>query len=126
MSDLKLFLLGSPLIEYDGKPIDINRRKAVALLIYLAVTGDAHTRDGLGTMLWPDADQRRARASLRSALWDLNKSAIGAGLVVEPETVQLRVEPGLWVDATHFRQLLAACDSHGHAAHEICPPVAFP
>jgi DNA-binding SARP family transcriptional activator len=126
MSGLKLFLLGSPLIEYDGKPIDINRRKAVALLIYLAVTGDAHTRDGLATMLWSDFDQRRARASLRSALWDLNKTAIGPGLVVEPETVQLRVEAGLWVDATHFRQLLAACDSHGHAAHEVCPACRDP
>jgi hypothetical protein len=48
MSRLTLFMLGPPRIERDGAPIKISRRKAVALLAYLAVTGQSHSRDG-----WP-------------------------------------------------------------------------
>ena len=40
MDDLKLWLLGQPRIELDGEPIKLQRRKALALLVYLAVTGE--------------------------------------------------------------------------------------
>ena len=68
MSRLALFLLGSPRIERDGEPVHIPRRKAVALLAYLAVTGQTHRRDALATLLWPEHDQSHARAGLRRAL----------------------------------------------------------
>ena len=38
MPSLKLSFLGSPQIELDSAPVQIERRKAVALLAYLAVT----------------------------------------------------------------------------------------
>jgi hypothetical protein len=65
MSRLALFLLGPPRIECNGEPIEIRRRKAMALIVYLAVTGRGHSRDALATLLWPDHDQSRARAGLR-------------------------------------------------------------
>ena len=65
MSALKLFLLGPPRIELDGRPVDIQRRKALALLIYLAASGQPHSRDTLATLFYPDNDQSRARAYLR-------------------------------------------------------------
>lgn len=37
MSNLALFLLGPPRIERDGEPVEILRRKAMALVVYLAV-----------------------------------------------------------------------------------------
>ena len=37
MSRLALYLLGSPRIECDGQTIKIDRRKAMALLFYLAL-----------------------------------------------------------------------------------------
>ena len=40
MPQLSLFLLGPPRLELDGEPLDIGRRKAVALFAYLAVTGE--------------------------------------------------------------------------------------
>ena len=43
VSSLSLYLLGSPRVEHAGTLIRINRRKAVALLAYLAVTGRDHT-----------------------------------------------------------------------------------
>ena len=38
MVELKLFTFGLPRLERNGHPIDLNLRKALALLVYLAVT----------------------------------------------------------------------------------------
>ena len=38
MAKLALYLFGSPRVELDGQPIEITRRKSLALLIYLALT----------------------------------------------------------------------------------------
>src|SRR5262245_43362694 len=93
----------------------------MALLCYLAVTGDNHSRDKLATLLWPDSDQRRARAGLRSALWDLNKTPLASWLVVEPETISLSPKAEeLWLDVAHFRQNLAAVQSHDHPTSKVC------
>jgi hypothetical protein len=67
MSRLALYLLGPPRIERDGTAVQIRRRKAVALLAYLAVAGSSHSREKLATLLWPESDQSRALASLRVA-----------------------------------------------------------
>lgn len=133
MSRLSLRLFGVPQIEVDDKAIEINRRKAVALLVYLAVTQQRHARDAVATMFWPEADQRRARASLRSALWALNKTAVAQWLLVGSETVALgpRPETGdtagaakktLDVDVIRFRDLLAASQRHDHAVDAACAP----
>jgi DNA-binding SARP family transcriptional activator len=55
MSELALFLLGSPRIVLDGMTVDADTRKAIALLTYLAVTQQQHSRDVLATLLWPDS-----------------------------------------------------------------------
>ena len=51
MSSLKIALLGAPQIELDGKPIIIQRSKVLALLAYLAVSGEPQRRDTLATLL---------------------------------------------------------------------------
>ena len=61
MSRLALYLLGPPQFKLDDEQIHLDRRKAVALLAYLAVTGQGHRRDTLATLLWPELDQSRAR-----------------------------------------------------------------
>jgi len=38
MAHLKLFILGQPRLERDGGTIELNLRKALALLVYLAVS----------------------------------------------------------------------------------------
>jgi DNA-binding SARP family transcriptional activator len=53
---LALYLLGPPRIEREGVAIKLDRRKAIALLAYLAVTGRSHRRDSLVNLLWPDYD----------------------------------------------------------------------
>ena len=64
MSTLKLFLLGSPRLDRDGVPVEFARRKNVALVAYLATTGASHSRESLITLLWPELEPSRARASL--------------------------------------------------------------
>ena len=60
-----LLLLGAPRIEHDGEPIEVDTRKAIALVAYLAVTRERHVRDALAVLLWPEYNQSRARAALR-------------------------------------------------------------
>ncbi len=80
MYGFELVVLGSSRLECDRKQIDIDRRKALALLIYLAVTGQDQRRDSLAALFWPENDQTSARAALRRALFSLNQ-AVGPGLV---------------------------------------------
>ena len=50
MSCLILRLFGPPQIERDGALVHIGRRKATALLVYLAITRRAHGRDELAAL----------------------------------------------------------------------------
>lgn len=120
MSALKLTLFGPPRLEREGRPVEVSRRKALALLVYLAATGQSHSRDTLATLFWPEADQRRARGNLRRALSDLNQE-IGEGcLVLEGETVALAGDGRVSLDVAQFRTNLAACAGHCHPPDEPC------
>src|SRR4029079_1307810 len=74
MAHLKLFVLGQPRLERDKGPIELNLRKALALLVYLAGSGQPHSRDALATLLWPESDGREGRARLRRTLHRLNEA----------------------------------------------------
>ncbi len=69
MSRLARFLLGTPRIERDHLPISVDTRKAIALIAYLAVTRERHSRDKLAALFSPDYDQPHARAALRSSIY---------------------------------------------------------
>ena len=132
MSSLALYLLGPPRIERDGKPIEVNRRKAIALVAYLAVTGQSHARDSLVTLLWPEYDSSRGRAALRRTLFTLRSALGGDQIQVEGDQLSLRPfadpESGteLWVDVVQFRHYLADCQTHGHPDSEVCPSCVAP
>jgi predicted ATPase/DNA-binding SARP family transcriptional activator len=121
MSRLALHLFGSPRIELDGEPVQVARRKALALIVYLAVTGQSHSRDALATLLWSELDQSRARAGLRRALTALRK-ALGEGFLdVDREIVGLNPDAEVWLDMDEFQGRLAACWAHDHPEGEVCP-----
>src|SRR5262245_24770518 len=121
MANLKLGLLGPPRIEDESGPVEIQRRKAVALLAYLAVKGEGQPRDSLATLLWPDSSQSEARMALRRDLSALHKALGRAWLEIDRERIGLARKPGLWQDVAQFQHLLAACRTHGHPAAEVCP-----
>lgn len=122
MSRLALYLLGSPQIELDGKLVEISRRKATALLAYLAVTGQAHSRDALATLLWPDYDQSRARGALRRTLSTLNTALNDIWLEADRETIELKRNANLFVDVEQFRHYLTEGPPATQTEPEPCRP----
>src|SRR5512135_2519228 len=121
MSRLALSLLGIPLVERDGYPVDVERHKALALLAYLAVTGTVHRRDELATFLWPELNQTRARAALRRTLSSLNIALDGDWLQTDRETIGLPTSAALRLDVSLFHDVLRECGQHGHPEGEVCP-----
>lgn len=116
---LSLRLLGSPAIESDGRPIDVDTRKATALLAYLAVTGQAQARERLVELLWPDYDGERGRAALRRTLSVANKAVGGSTLLVNRATVELPASNAS-VDVAEFRALVAETVTHAHRPSGAC------
>lgn len=106
MSQVKMFLLGRPYIEYEGQPVDFTRRKALALLVYLALTGQAHNREVLAALFWPEYDSTRARAGLRRVLAAINKTPLREWIIADREMIMLKTGDTLWVDVLHFSQLI--------------------
>src|SRR5512141_125871 len=72
MIDLRLFLFGSPHLERDGQLVEMDTRKALALLAFLALSGQEHQRDALAALLYPEADSTNARAAFRRTLSTLH------------------------------------------------------
>ncbi len=120
MSGLALRLFGPPQVERDGTVLHIGRRKAVALLAYLAVTRRSHGRDHLAALLWPEMSQRRARSMLRSVLVMLHHAIGQQWLRVFDDQIALDDQPDLLVDVTRFRHLLASVAAHRHASLAAC------
>jgi len=116
-----LFTLGAPRIERDGAPVHVDTRKAIALLAYLALTGQRHSRDSLASLLWPDEDQPHARGALRRTLSTLHRLLPPDWLEVTREAIGLSAASHLWLDTAEFESMLAQRTLHGHATVEVCP-----
>ena len=121
MTQLSVRLLGPPLIEHQGLAFEVDTRKAIALLAYLAVDAQAHQREALATLLWPEADEAHGRAALRRTLSTLQKALDGPYLEASREQIGLRAGASLWLDVSEFRKLAAGCDLHRGHPHEACP-----
>jgi len=121
LSRLSIALLGSPQIDLDGAPLEVDTRKAVAMLAYLAVTGVSHRRETLAALLWPDYDQMHAMGALRRTLSSLRKALRGEFLEIKRETVGIQLQDGWQLDVVEFHRLLNEWQAHGHASHQVCP-----
>jgi len=108
---LRVHLFGYPRLEHDGIDVPIRRRKALALLSYLATTRSSHSRDTLAALLWPEHEAPRAFAFLRNALWILNGTPLADWLVSSRHTIGLRDGSHLAIDVGEFRRALS--DSFG-------------
>ncbi len=120
MEPLRVRLFGYPKMECAGETVTVPRRKAVALLAYLAVTQSAHSRDALAALLWPEQESSRAYALLRNALWLLNQTPLGDWITSTRHMIGLRLESGLWIDVIEFRRALSPCRSHSHPGITLC------
>ncbi|HTG21529.1 MAG TPA: alpha/beta fold hydrolase [Reyranella sp.] len=107
MTGFSLQTLGVPEVHGDDRPIKLNLRKGLALLIYLAEAHGAVTRDVLATLLWPESPRETARARLRRLLHRI-ELALGQH-VFETDRISVRWSPAvdLKVDSHLFE---SACD----------------
>ena len=105
----KLFLFGPPTLECSGLSQPIQRRKARALLAYLAVTQQSHNREALAALFWPEYDRQSSLADLSRILSSLRKTLGASFFLTDRESVALHREAELWVDVLHFRKLLESC-----------------
>jgi predicted ATPase/DNA-binding SARP family transcriptional activator len=83
VGQLSLRLLGAPEVRHSGAPVTFATRKALALLVYLAVEGGRHSRERIADLFWPDSDPERGRAALRRTLARL-REALGEDAAGHP------------------------------------------
>ena len=96
-SKIELRLLGGFGLTIDGEPIETTP-SAQRLLAFVALTPRGAERCYTAFQLWPEHDERRAKANLRSALWRLGKAS--PDLIVATKS-RLRLADVVWVDVRH-------------------------
>ncbi|MBK9053653.1 MAG: hypothetical protein IPL78_22950 [Chloroflexi bacterium] len=105
----QLTLFGAPTLEHNGRN-NLTRRKARALLAYLAVTQQApKPGSSRPLLLWPDHDEQQGRADLSRILSNLRRVLGADYILADRQQVALPDIATLWVDVVHFRQQLDAC-----------------
>ena len=106
-NELRIQLFGFPRIECDQGSVTFSRRKAVALLAYLATTCQGHSRENLAALLWPEAPSEKAFAYLRNLLWMLRRSKVAPWLETGRHTIALSRDEHIHVDVLELRDRLS-------------------
>jgi predicted ATPase/DNA-binding SARP family transcriptional activator len=102
--ELQLALFGEPFVARGDAPVGgFAYKKSLALLAYLAVTGQAHARERLAGLLWGEATDANALASLRKALADL-RDRVEPHLVITRHDVAFDRECPYWLDVEAFER----------------------
>jgi predicted ATPase/DNA-binding SARP family transcriptional activator/TolA-binding protein len=116
---LTLSLLGTAAITLNGESVSGQvPAKSQALLCYLAVTGQAHSREKLAGLLWGDSTEDRAQASLRKSLSSLRKLSETA-LIINRQTVAFNYDSDYWLDVEAFESALAEDDADPERLHAL-------
>jgi len=102
---LRLQCFGTPQITLDAAPVTGLSKKALALFVYLAVTGRPQHRDQLADLFWSECNNQQARNNLRYLLPELRK-ALGDYLVITPQTIAFNRSRPYGLDSEYFYQTL--------------------
>ena len=127
MTQLSISLLGRFQVEQNGEDVTGFRSdSARGLLAYLVMhPGVTHRRDALAGLLWPEKTNSYALRNLRAALSRL-RDAIGdreadpAYLDITRQSIQLREENQIIVDAQEVEACIERTRAHEHTAIETC------
>ena len=113
---LRVRLLGAVSVERDGEAVPVPG-SARPLLAFLALHPGLHERAGLAARFWPDAAPGAARASLRTAVWELRRALGEAAVSGSRDTVGLRPD-ALTTDVGQVAALAAT--GHHEPAVQLC------
>ncbi len=119
MDSVRIFLFGSPRIEHQGKPVSVERRKALFLVAYLAMAEQRQSREALTSLFWPELDHVHARSALRSTLHSLTRAVPLPWIDTDAVSVALKRDM-VWVDVDAFIGLLVQRGAHSHARSTVC------
>lgn len=101
---LQLHLLGRPQIKLDAAaPLHHLTGKPLALLCYLAVTGQPHARTTLAGLFWGELRENDARNNLRVALTKLRRH-LEPHLTITHESLAFNFAAPYWLDIQQFEQ----------------------
>ena len=105
---LTLTLLGQVAIARDGEPLARFRSQTeIALLVYLAQTGQTHSREAVADLLWDASSTAQSLSNLRTALTRL-RAHTADELLVTRKTIAMRPERRQAVDSVRLQSDLQA------------------
>src|SRR5437667_6566625 len=96
----------------DASITEFATRKARALFIYLAYTGQPHAREFLAELLWEERSQEQALGNLRVALHNLRQH-LAPYLVITPQIIGFDTDSKYWLDALELNKGLDTISKQG-------------
>lgn len=128
ITTLQLYLFGNFEARIGSKDFAIHRYKLErALLAYLGAEFEqAHWRDELAELFWPERRQGVARTNLRQVLTGLRKAlSDNRGeqpyLLITRDRVRFNQSSNYWIDLVAYQDCLAAIQAHQHIGEPFCP-----
>lgn len=112
MPTLRLYFLGTLDIRHDGQQLPKPAMlKSQSLLAYLILHRNRpRSRDRLVGLFWGDRPERKARASLSTALWHIRRCLPDDCIESDPQMVQFDPESDLWLDVDEFESRVCQDD----------------
>ena len=109
---LVLQFLGLPQLHLEATPVVTDRRKAIALLAYVAVNdmgraSQRYSRESLSALFWPDYEQAKAFSNLRRTIWEVHQAIGEHWLIADRESVHLNADAEIELDVARFQDLLS-------------------
>ncbi len=110
--DLRVYLLGPPIVEWTGQPLSVRRRLPRALLYRLATGLRPVPREQLCFLFWPDISESRARRNLTRQLTHLRRALPDPEVLITSDDQIMLGRDRVWSDTVAFEELCAvAVDS---------------
>ncbi len=122
---LEITLLGEIVIRVDGQPLTQFRSQTeIALLAYLAHTGQTHGRESVADLLWEARSTSQSLSNLRTTLARLRKR-VGDGLVVSRKTVAIDTAVHTQTDTARLQTRLTHAQQDPTAVHLLAEGLAL-
>jgi ATP/maltotriose-dependent transcriptional regulator MalT/DNA-binding SARP family transcriptional activator len=105
---LRILTLGSEAVLRNGQAVPVSQWRGALnreLFLYLLFHG-AQTREAICAMLWPEADEKQARDSFHTALYQMRQAVGKEVIVFENNGYHLNPSINLWCDAFELERLV--------------------
>ncbi|MEM7346762.1 MAG: bacterial transcriptional activator domain-containing protein [Chloroflexota bacterium] len=114
---LDISLLGRVEIKQANQSGGLSTRKAEALLIYLVCNQQAHSRDVLTAMFWPEHAQNQARRYFRNTLYRLRQS-LNSYIISTRQTVAFDYTQAYQLDVASLEKPLQSVRDNAQLTHQ--------